>query len=209
MNRYFVNRVGAAFLLFASAGLQAQGIVLSFDPAAQSVDLGSSVNVGLVISGLGDSTAPSLGAFDLDIHFDPGRLSFSSATFGDPVLGDRLDVLGLGGNSTVAGITSPGVLNVFEVSLDSPADLVSLQEDRFTLATLTFSAIGAGNSALGISINSLSDENAVELTAEVSTGSVTVAQTAVAIPEIDAMTAAGALTLLAGALCLKAERRRR
>ena len=127
MKPYFVNWAGAAALMSAATGLQAQGVILGFDPVSQSVDLGLPVSVGVVISGLGDATSPSLGAFDIDIQFDPGRLSFGSALFGDPVLGDQLDVLGLGGNPTFAGITSPGVLNLFEVSLDVPADLNALQ----------------------------------------------------------------------------------
>ena len=211
MKPYFVNWAGAAALMSAATGLQAQGVILGFDPVSQSVDLGLPVSVGVVISGLGDATSPSLGAFDIDIQFDPGRLSFGSALFGDPVLGDQLDVLGLGGNPTFAGITSPGVLNLFEVSLDVPADLNALQPGSFTLATLTFNAIGSGDSPLSFVIgpDSLSDENGDALAAEVTAGSVTVNPAAVGVPEIDAMADTGALTLLVGALGLLAERRGR
>jgi hypothetical protein len=55
--------------------------------------------LNIFISGLGDGTAPSLSTFDLDISFDPTILAFSTAVFGDPILGDQLDIWGLGGPS--------------------------------------------------------------------------------------------------------------
>src|ERR1039458_750954 len=71
-------------------------ITLGVFPASQSVALGSPVNVSLQITGLGNEAAPSLGTFDVNLNFDPTILSFNSAVFGDPILGDQLDPTGLG-----------------------------------------------------------------------------------------------------------------
>ena len=76
-----------------------QAISISLEPLAQTVVLGNPVNVAVRIADLGTPGAPpALSTFDLDISFDPGLLAFSQATFGDPVLGNQLDVLGLGDN---------------------------------------------------------------------------------------------------------------
>lgn len=176
MKKIIRSLLSTALLLLSTGNSQA--ITLSFDPVAQNMTVGHAVDVALKISGLVDTNSPSLGTYDLDISFDPGVLSFSSASFGDPILGDQLDVLGLGVNPTFAGITSAGVLNLFELSLDFATDLNNLQAGSFTLATLTFDTHGVGTSALGISITSLGDANGDPLTAGVANGSITVPEPA-------------------------------
>jgi hypothetical protein len=151
---------------------QQPGLSLTFEPPSQTVALGSSVNVGLKITGLGDFTAPSLSAFDLDIAYDPAILGFTSVTFGDPVLGDQLNLTGLGAITGFA--SSVGSANVSELSLDSPAHLDLLQAGDFILAKLSFDAIGVGTSSLGISRGSLYDSGGDPLNANYGTGSVTV-----------------------------------
>ena len=188
-----VRLLNMALLLLATGNSQAD-IILSFDPVAQDVTLGSPVDVALKISGLGSATPPSLSTFDLNISFDPGLLSFTSAAFGDPKLGDQLDVHGLGGNLISSGISSPGVLNVFELSLDSLGDLDTLQAASFTLATLTFNTVGIGSSALGITINSLGDANGAALASVTQNGSVTVS--AVPLPAAWLLFASGMLVLV-------------
>jgi hypothetical protein len=113
---------------------KAQAVSLSLEPSAQTVVLGNLVDVAVRIA---DLDIPALSTFDLDISFDPGILTFSQATFGDPVLGDQLDILGLG--SLTDAIPGVGVVNLFELSFDLPEDLTALQAPSFTLATLTFS----------------------------------------------------------------------
>jgi hypothetical protein len=158
-------------LLFCSPGL-ARAITLGFDPVFQKVSLGASFDVALRISGLGDGTAPSLGVFDLDVTFDPTILGFSAVTYGDPLLGDQLDLFGLG--SITATTPGVGMVNLFELSLDFPDDLDLLQADSFTFATLTFDALSQGTSPLGININALGDAYGDPLDATVSPGSVKV-----------------------------------
>lgn len=159
-------------LLLATPAVRAAS--LDFFPASQSVETGNPVAVALSISGLGNGAAPSLSTFDVDITFDPTVLSWSNATFGDPVLGDQLDVLGLGGNSITATITNPGTLKLFELSLDAPSDLDTLQAGNFTLVTLMFETLAQGSSTLGMNVNVLGDANGEPLTATLSTGSITV-----------------------------------
>src|SRR5262245_39321709 len=110
----------------------AQTTALEFVPTSQSVTISNSVTVAITISGLGTGVPPSLSVFDLDVTFDPTLLAFSSVTFGDPTLGDELDVLGLG--SLAFAIPGVGSVNLFELSFDLPDDLHTLQAGEFILA---------------------------------------------------------------------------
>jgi hypothetical protein len=173
MKKMFRNLLGAVALLLAAGTSQA--ITLSFNPVAQNVAMDSSVDVALMISGLGDGTGPSLGVFDLDVSFDPAILGFSSVAFGN-----QLDLFGLGsitcldpGFGPCFDPASPGVVNLFELSLDFPADLNDLQAGSFTLATLTFDALSAGTSALGIPNAILGDALGDPLTADTQSGGIT------------------------------------
>jgi hypothetical protein len=149
-----------------------QAASISITPSTQSVNLGDQAVVSLDISGLGSGSAPSVGVFDIDLSFDAAVLALSSVTVGDPVLGDQLDVFGLG---SILGVTfGTGTVNVFEVSLDLPDDLNLLQADAFTLATFTFNTLAAGSSALGLTLNALGDADGLPLGATLTGGSVDV-----------------------------------
>jgi hypothetical protein len=125
-----------------------QALLIGFDPASQVVQVGESVDVALFISGLGDGVVPSLGVFDLHVSFDPTILAFDGATFGDPVLGDQLNLFL--GSLTILDDSVPGVVNLFELSFDFPSNLVDFQAPSFTLATLTFDTLAVGTSSLDI-----------------------------------------------------------
>lgn len=147
-------------------------ISIGFNPINPNVNLGTPVGVALTISGLGDATAPSLGTFDLDVSFDPTILSLSGVTYGDPVLGDQLDLFGLG--SLTATTPGAGSANLFELSFDFPDDLNNLQAGNFTLATLTFDTLALGTSPLNLSVNALGDAFGDPLVANIESGSVNV-----------------------------------
>ena len=121
-------------------------------PVAQ----GGSLNASILVSGLGAFSAPSLGAYDLGLTYDPTRFAFDSATFGDPVLGNQLDLSGFGSfNGAVDLLTA---VNVFEVSFDSSSDLDTLQADAFTLVTVTFDVLfNAGIGAFDLAIIEIGD----------------------------------------------------
>jgi len=140
------------FLFFSPT--TSQSITIGFAPISQEILLGNPVTVNLFISGLGDFTSPSLGAFDLDILYDPAILSFSSYALG-AYLGD----IGLGEAWDLSmGEVSAGDVNLAEFSLLLPDELNSLQPSSFTLASLTFNTLSLGTSNLGLSITALGDE---------------------------------------------------
>lgn len=169
----------------------ATAITIEFTPPSQSVSVGSTTTVDLVISGLVDNAAPSLGAFDLDVGFDPSILNFSGAA-----LGNQLDLFGLGTiNGVISGI---GTVNLFELSLESVADLDTLQAGSFLLATLSFDALASGSSALSLSINALGDSLGDRLEAEVIEGTIRVGSVgAVPEPAILPLIGIGMLSMIA------------
>jgi hypothetical protein len=159
----------------------ARAVLLEVLPPSQSVVAGATLELRLAVSGLGDQSAPSLGTFDVDVGFDPTVLGFVGASFGDPVLGDQLDLFGLGSISDV----TPGVgtVNLVEVSLDTSNDLDTLQAGAFVLATLTFEAVGQGSSTLALNLNALGDAGGLPLAADLGGGTVRVTPGGAPIPE--------------------------
>jgi hypothetical protein len=180
MKKPFITFLAAAFLL--CPGSPAAARTLFVVPSDQTVSAGGTVSIDLAISGLGTGTPPSLSVFDLDVTFDDSVLSFLSFTFGDPILGDQLDLSGLGSLTVVT--QGAGTVNLFELSFDLPADLDSLQADIFDLGTLTFLAVSNGVSNLGLSVNALGDASGNSLPTDVLGGRVVVDATAVPEPAV-------------------------
>ena len=131
----------------------AQELPLTLLPAAQDAPLGSLVEVELHLSGLGDAAAPSLSAFDLTLDFDPTVVTFETVQYGDPLLGDPLDVLNQGSLTSTESDT--GVVTALNLSLDLPQELDTLQASAFRLAVLTFTAVGVGTSPLDITVHAV------------------------------------------------------
>ncbi|MCI0547164.1 MAG: hypothetical protein L0027_07750 [Candidatus Rokubacteria bacterium] len=191
-----------AAALVAAPGAIAQAVLIEVVPAAQEVVQGDPVQITLAISGLGDQSPPSLGTFDLDVLFDASVLTFASAAFGDPVLGDQLDLAGLG---SVTDVTpGSGVVNLFQLSLDTADDLNALQAGDFTLATLTFTATGPGASPLALAVTALGDAEGVSLATDLASGAVLVTPGQEPVPGPP-----GAALLGLGLACLLAHHLRR
>lgn len=143
-------------LLAVLAGAQvAAAAVIGVTPVPGTVQVGQPVLVDLTISGLGAGGAPSLGVFDIDVSFDPLLLGLTTVTFGDPVLGDQLDVLGLGALNFIT--PGDGTVNLFELSFDTIDDLNLLQVGAFTLARLSFNSLAPGTALFALNINALGD----------------------------------------------------
>ena len=137
-------------ILLLSNSFNAICATINFNPSTTTIFLGNTFNIDVVISDLGKGSAPSLGAFDLDVNYDPNILRFSGGIFGT-----GLDLFGLG---SISGVT-PGAtsVNFFEVSLESEIDLNAFQPDSFVLVSLAFNAIAAGDSQLSFNINDFAD----------------------------------------------------
>src|ERR1017187_4555334 len=137
------------------------GIVVSVLPGSQlSVMPGDLATVDLTISGLGVGTSPSLGVYDLNLTFDPPILPFVSGDWGT-----GLDLFGLGDVRSAA--PSAGLVNLFELSLDSAADLNAFQPSTFLLASLQFQGVSTGTSNIALAINALGDANGAPLSANI------------------------------------------
>lgn len=167
-NKTLTHALTALALLGAAAAVPAQAATVTINPATPETHFGGGVLVTVDIADLGIGGAPKVGGFDFDFSYDPGILSFSDLSFGT-----GLDVLELG-SFQLSDALAPGLVNVFELSLDLPDDLYQFQPDAFTLFTLTFDAVGYGVSQFGLTINGLSDEFGEALSADVFGSSVTV-----------------------------------
>jgi hypothetical protein len=179
-----------ALALIAST---ASATTIGLTPTSQTVSAGSPVTVDLNISGLGNGTA--LGAFDISVNFDSADLSFQSATFGDPVLGDQLDLgrLGLNGPTATPGT---GTVDLIETDIfDSPATLIGTQAHSFTLAVLTFDAMQGGTTPLTETINSLSDQNGDAFAGLLQGANVTIEPSPVPLPSSGWILLAGLMAL--------------
>lgn len=162
-----------AFTIMTS---NAYAVTLSLQPASQTASPTDTVFLDLVIDGLGNFAPDSLGAFDLDISYDPGALSFNGYTLGsllgDPAFGEAIDYS--------LGDVGGGVINLAEVSLlesDSatcifcfPPYLDDLQPGSFTLATLEFMVdvlpVGSNTTVSIDTVTALGDGFALPLTLE-------------------------------------------
>ena len=173
------HRIVTFSTFFFIAATEAQALpMLSIVPSAQSINLGNPLSVALKVSGLDSATA--LSAFDIDLNFDQAHLTFQSGSLGDPVLGDQLDLLGLGNLSSITA--GAGTVNLLEVSFDDSALLDAQQADSFTLAQLSFASIQPGNITLQLSINTMGDSLGNPLTVSVSPISVLINGTSVPEP---------------------------
>jgi hypothetical protein len=182
------------------SGVWAHAVSLDLWPASSSVNLGDPVQVELRISGLGEGTAPSLGAYDFTLAFNPVVLGFGAFTFGDSLLGNQLDLRGFG---TVAGFDggTPGQLNVFEISLDLAGDLDVLQAGAFALGTISFNTLGNGTSGMQFTSALFSDATGKSVAVQLGSGSVNVPE-----PVSGGFVVAAAIAFVLGAQHLKRTR---
>jgi hypothetical protein len=115
--------------LYAASPVFALGIGLR--PASGTIAPGEDLTVTLFVAGLGSQTAPSLGAYDVVIYYDPLILSYTSVSF----------FPNLGPYSMSYVNQSKGILNLAELSVVDPETLDALQPDTFDLASISFSGV--------------------------------------------------------------------
>lgn len=142
------KRLGFLFGAFAALtiGGGAAAAVVTIAPSEQSAAIGEQVSVDLVVSGLGNGWPHSVGIFDFDLIFDDALLSVDRVIFGD-----QLDLFGFGAYRSVE-MAAPGVLTIFEASIDPPEYIDFFQAPSFTLATIVFDTLSAGVSALMLDV---------------------------------------------------------
>ena len=130
---------------------------LSLDPPYQLVPLGGTASVDLVVLGVSQTTG--LGAFDVEITYDPSILSFLDVSWGS-FLGDTDELAP--DPAYAEGFDNPfeGIVRLFEIgSLFLP-----VQPTSFRLATLNFIGEAIGFENLGLQIPILSDGSGEPLT---------------------------------------------
>jgi len=159
--------VAALFLLSLCCAVEADAATITAVNPLTAVSVGSVVGVSIDISGLTAGKQPGVGAFDIDVGFDAGKVSFQSAQFGS-----WLDLAGLG--DFRAATAGAGSVNVFEVSLDSTGNLIASQPSSFTLVTLSFLTLASGSTPLTVTINSLAAADATALAATTVDGQIAV-----------------------------------
>jgi hypothetical protein len=115
---------------------------LAVTPAFQSVLIGTPVAVDLVYSGL-----TPVGAFDVDVTWNPAILSLTGVSFSL-----NLGNLGLFEAAGAATPLGPDLVDIFEVSFLTGAGLAGLQGlGPISLATLNFNTIGLGTTPVSFS----------------------------------------------------------
>ncbi len=182
-------QTGLFVALLCTAGFQTAGAAtLTLVPSESNVSVGDTVSVELNISGLGDDTAPSLGAYDITVD-TPGFFTFNNAAFGDSVLeSDQL-----GSSAFTETILGSDTIQLIEVSFESVAALNSTQPDAFTLATLNFTATGPGSGSFSLADVTLSDASGLALSSSVSNASISAFSS---VPEPSTLVPLGVLALV-------------
>lgn len=145
---------------------------VAIDPPSQTVEVGQLVTVDLLITGLDATGEPEIvSAFDLEVRYDPAILELTGVTFGPGL-----------STGTVASLqdyaSTPGVIDLAEVSFLTDAELAATQPGSFILATLAFTVKAKGISALTFVFDHVNDVKGVEaqmLMVEARNGSVTAA----------------------------------
>ena len=213
MKKLFLFPLTAILLSLSTSSGYA--ISLTFVPANQNVTQGSPATIRINVSDLNPSPgAPSLGAFDFSVLFDPTILSFTGVTFGGNAgVSDQLQ-LGAACNpvSGLCGsVPGAGAVEIFELSALSAAALDAGQTDAFTIATLTFNALKGGTSSLavsgppGLTLPVFGDALGNPLSLTLGTASVTVSSIVTGVPEPTVWL----LVVTGFALLTKVQRRKR
>lgn len=129
-------------------------IILSTIPSAAQVAPGDPLLVALTISGLTAGGAPSLGAWIIDISYNPAVFSITDS---DVTFGSLLGAVPAEASVGVDTTTTPGLVALNQTSFLSTAALDALQPADFTLATLEFTGVAPGTSTFDFAAADLAD----------------------------------------------------
>jgi hypothetical protein len=119
--------------------------LINITPTSTDVNVGNNVTVDIVVSEF--AVNEKLSAFDIDLGYDSSVLALSiynlTSGIGSLTAGELIDL---------STLIAPGQLNLSGLSL---LENFSFQESAFKLASVTFSAITEGTSALTLTVNAL------------------------------------------------------
>ncbi len=126
-------------VLLAGGALTASASTVTFQPTSQTVNLGGTATVNVLLNGL--TAGQAIGAFDLLVNSNSSIIMPTSVTFfnalGDPAL--EYD----------AAIMTAATADAAEISFETTATLLALQDNQpFSLFSVTYNAVGVGTSAL-------------------------------------------------------------
>jgi hypothetical protein len=189
----------------------ARAAVIDVSASTNTLSVGQDVFVFFSVSGLSGAPGDSLGAFDMDIIYDPAVLRLWDVGFHDDTIhGNPLALPEPGSFAFIGDAIDLGRrIDAFGLSGNSAAALDADQPNAFTFMTLTFRAVGP-SIVSGVVIDTLDpallfvDSGANALAAGIGRAGVTL----VVAPSGDAPEPASLLLLLAGAAALLAARRR-
>lgn len=177
MKRFLLSFIA----LSLSLALNAQAFTIDTLTSNNNINLGDAIEVKVQVSNLQNATAPSLGAYDLNLNYAAHLFQISSLVWGDTINGNQLDLNGFG-SLHISDDSTIGTLNLFELSFDSAWDLDNLQKDSFTLFSVIFSSLAQGSGNFTIDTHALSDAYGNSLTAD-AINNTSVAVRAVNVPE--------------------------
>jgi hypothetical protein len=205
MKLHLLSKAKAACLAFVAAAAliitppAAKAVTISVDPVAQTIGVGGTAVVNLTIAGLGTLAAPSLGGWWLQLTYDPAIVGI---TLGDVAFGPHLGI-----SDTFGSSAGGGVVELYELSFEDTATLNSLQPDSFTLATLSFTGLTVGTSALTLELLDLTNAEGASFAGTPANGSITVQ--AASVPEGSAVLPAAIVWVALMCIGIRLQRSRR
>jgi hypothetical protein len=143
MFRFAAPALLAALLAGTFATPPAHAIAIQLQPVDTDALVGDLISIDVFVSGLsaGEAGSEIVSAFDLDLLYDPAILNATSISFGAGLGAADVDTF-------TSSLLSSGRIDFANVSLLLNDELDLLQGDSVLLASLTFSAIGIGQSLL-------------------------------------------------------------
>ena len=168
MRKMFV--LFACFLL-CSVG-SASAVTLSLNPSNVTVNVGDTFDITLDAQLSDNFSVPgAISVWDVDVNYNPSQMVFMGYSLGG--------FLGLSLNWSL-GDMGGGLVDLAEISLETPQWLIDNQPDPFLLATLQFECLKAGNSQILLTLQSVGDEIGDPINAHVGAP---VSVTQVGVPE--------------------------
>ena len=138
------KKTAGVLLAAAILAIPCHAATIDIVPSQTMVGIGENVSLDIMISGL---ETEDLGAFDINLAYDPTIFELSSINFGD-----GLGLLGTDALDLSLGANSFGNVNFSETSL--LYDL-GAQPDAFSLGSVVFKGIAHGTSVFTISSSSI------------------------------------------------------